>query len=82
MSDVACFCGCLFSFDGDAAACPGCGKYAVVRTGTALTGPEDDQPREQRVLAPGHDGQAAAGHGLGDQALVYAFLDGFKAAGA
>jgi hypothetical protein len=30
MTDVACFCGCYFSFDGGAAACPRCGEVASV----------------------------------------------------
>jgi hypothetical protein len=33
MADVACFCGCCFSFDGDAEACPKCGEVARVATG-------------------------------------------------
>jgi hypothetical protein len=37
MADVACFCGCLFCFDGDAGACPGCGEVASV-TGLAVPG--------------------------------------------
>jgi hypothetical protein len=81
MTDVACFCGCLYSFDGGAGACPKCGKYAAVRTGTALTRTEDDQPREQRVLARCQDGQAAS-LSLRDQVLASALLDGFSAAGA
>jgi hypothetical protein len=28
MADVACFCGCCFSFDGGAGACPRCGEVA------------------------------------------------------
>jgi hypothetical protein len=28
MADVACFCGCCFTFDGAGAACPKCGEYA------------------------------------------------------
>jgi hypothetical protein len=34
MAEVACFCGCLYSFDGDAAACPRCGERASVATGS------------------------------------------------
>jgi hypothetical protein len=30
MADVACFCGCCYSFDGAGAACPKCGEYASV----------------------------------------------------
>jgi hypothetical protein len=30
MTDVACFCGCLFSFDSGAETCPKCGRVASV----------------------------------------------------
>jgi hypothetical protein len=36
MTDVACFCGCCFTFDGGAAACPRCGEVASVAAGLAL----------------------------------------------
>jgi hypothetical protein len=36
MAEVACFCGCLYSFDGDAGACPRCGECATVATGPRL----------------------------------------------
>jgi hypothetical protein len=29
--DVACFCGCSYSFDGDFGACPACGEYVTLR---------------------------------------------------
>jgi hypothetical protein len=35
MAEVACFCGCLFSFDGRAGVCPRCGKVAGVTMGPA-----------------------------------------------
>jgi ubiquinone/menaquinone biosynthesis C-methylase UbiE len=35
MADVACFCGCCFSFDSGAAACPRCGEVASVTSGLA-----------------------------------------------
>ena len=35
MIDVACFCGCCFSFDGAAGACPACGEVARVTAGPA-----------------------------------------------
>jgi hypothetical protein len=38
MTEVACFCGCLFSFDGGADACPRCGEFASV-TDLDLTDP-------------------------------------------
>ncbi len=33
MAEVACFCGCCFSFDGAAAACPKCGEVARLTAG-------------------------------------------------
>jgi hypothetical protein len=33
MSDVACFCGCCFSFESGAEACPKCGEVARVGAG-------------------------------------------------
>jgi hypothetical protein len=32
MTDVACFCGCLYYFDGSEGPCPQCGAVAVVNT--------------------------------------------------
>ncbi len=32
MTNVACFCGCAYSFDGGEGPCPKCGAVAVVRT--------------------------------------------------
>jgi hypothetical protein len=32
MTNVACFCGCLYSFDGGEDPCPKCGAIAVVKT--------------------------------------------------
>jgi len=42
MADVACFCGCCYSFEGGAGACPRCGEYAVV-----AAGPASAQPRSR-----------------------------------
>ena len=36
MADVACFCGCLYSFDGGGGACPKCGEYVSLTTGPEL----------------------------------------------
>jgi hypothetical protein len=38
MNEVACFCGCRFTFDGAAAACPTCGEVARVAPGPPLAG--------------------------------------------
>ncbi len=40
MVDVACFCGCLYSFDGGAGACPRCGEVATVTGAAASAGTE------------------------------------------
>jgi hypothetical protein len=43
MADVACFCGCCFSFEGGAAACPRCGAVASLTAGL----PPEDAGRSQ-----------------------------------
>jgi len=62
MADVACFCGCVYYFDGDAGACPGCGEVATLRAGRASAGTERGQ---QELPSP-----AANGHGRGGQAAT------------
>ena len=44
MTDVACFCGCLFSFNDGAGACPKCGKVANVTAGPVLERPGHSRP--------------------------------------
>jgi hypothetical protein len=39
MNDVACFCGCYFSFDGAVGGCPMCGEVASVTPGRRLAAP-------------------------------------------
>ena len=46
MTDVACFCGCLFSFNGGAGACPKCGEAASVTAGPALESPGHNRPEQ------------------------------------
>jgi hypothetical protein len=85
MTDVACFCGCLYSFDGGAGACPRCGEYATVRTGPAVTCTEGGQPREQGVLAICQDrqnGQTAGSFSRRDWVLVSDLLDRVSVADA
>lgn len=57
MTDVACFCGCLYSFDGGAGSCPRCGEYATVSTGSASVSTERAQQRAQAVPATSRNGQ-------------------------
>ena len=44
MADVACFCGCEFSFEGGAMACPRCGEVASVTGGLASGAAAYDEP--------------------------------------
>lgn len=44
MTDVACFCGCLYSFDGGAGACPKCGEVASVTGPPVLDSPGCNRP--------------------------------------
>ena len=46
MTDVACFCGCQYSFEGDAGTCPRCGKCAIVRTSSPVTHERRPQPAQ------------------------------------
>lgn len=45
MATVACFCGCLYSFDGGGAACPKCGQHASA-TPTGPTPPAAPDPAQ------------------------------------
>ena len=50
MTDVACFCGCCYSFVGGAGACPSCGEVATVTTGLAFEATEFSE-QEQPAFA-------------------------------
>jgi hypothetical protein len=62
MTDVACFCGCLFSFDGDAGACSTCGRVASVTAGPVLERPGHNRPKHPVPVmnGAGQDGQTRA----------------------
>jgi hypothetical protein len=49
MTEVACFCGCRYVFDGGAGACPKCGELAMVPTHAA---PGSTDPGGRPVPAP------------------------------
>ncbi len=56
MTDVACFCGCCYWFDGGAGACPRCGERAVVRPADAAVSAEpagDSEPAARSAPMPG-----------------------------
>ena len=57
MTDVACFCGCCFSFDGGASACPKCGQYATVRAASTFKSTARGHQHEQPVPAMTRAGQ-------------------------
>jgi hypothetical protein len=59
MTDVACFCGCCFSFDGGAAACPRCGQVASVTADLAL---EDAVRSQPTIPVPAMNGIRHNGH--------------------
>jgi hypothetical protein len=56
MAEVACFCGCFYSFDGGAGACPKCGEYASVTAAPASTIARPSQ-QGQPVAATNRNGQ-------------------------
>jgi hypothetical protein len=53
MTDVACFCGYLFFFDGDAGACPSCGEVADLTDGTPAQPAGAVQARPARLVLIG-----------------------------
>ena len=55
MTDVACFCGCFYSFEGGAGPCPKCGEVAAV-----TAAPEAESARTCRPSAEA-DGDPIAG---------------------
>jgi hypothetical protein len=59
MAEVACFCGCCFSFDGAAGACPKCGEVARLTAGP-VTGPGGRSRPEHPV--PVTNGDRQNGH--------------------
>jgi hypothetical protein len=60
MTDVACFCGCRFSFNGDAGACSKCGRVASVTAGPMLERPGHNRHPKYPIPVmngTGQDGQ-------------------------
>jgi hypothetical protein len=60
MTDVACFCGCLFSFNGDTGACPRCGRVASVTAGPVLERPGRNRHPKPPVPAMNGAGRTRA----------------------
>jgi Zn-dependent M28 family amino/carboxypeptidase len=61
MTEVACFCGSLYSFDGGGGACPKCGEYAAVMAGPAFNSTGRSRPRQTaaQMNEVGQNGQTA-----------------------
>src|ERR1700722_6477815 len=59
MTDVACFCDCLYSFEGAAGACPRCGAVAAIVTGATPTGYERSRRAQQPMPARGGNAEGA-----------------------
>jgi predicted RNA-binding Zn-ribbon protein involved in translation (DUF1610 family) len=53
MTNVACFCGCLYSFDSGEGPCPNCGAVAVVRTQTSRKTNENHEQSEPDAVTAG-----------------------------
>jgi hypothetical protein len=64
MTEVACFCGCLFSFDSGAGACPKCGEIASV-TGLPVLEAPDAPGRKLRPLSCTRSGKRRGEPGTG-----------------
>jgi hypothetical protein len=60
MTDVACFCNCLYSFEGAAGACPQCGAVAAIPTAAASTGHERSRRAQQPKPAIGGNTEGPA----------------------
>lgn len=57
MTDVACFCGRLYSFDGGAGACPRCGEVATVSTRSAFMSTDRGHQHAPAEPATSRNGQ-------------------------
>ena len=55
MFNVACFCGCCYSFSDGAGGCPGCGRAAAVSVPSPGPGPGHHQERPETLVLT--DGQ-------------------------
>lgn len=53
MTNVACFCGCAYSFDSGEGPCPKCGAVAIVRTKAIRKISEDREQSEPDAATAG-----------------------------
>lgn len=56
MMDVACFCGCVYSFSGSLGVCPKCGKYVTLGHVTI----EEERQMQRELDAVLHSGDGLA----------------------
>jgi hypothetical protein len=72
MTDVACFCNCVYSFEGAAGACPRCGEVASIATGAASA--DDERSRRARERMPLTGGSADGPVSAGELPEIDAWL--------
>jgi hypothetical protein len=77
MAEVACFCGCLYSFHGGAGACPRCGEYATVMTAAvSASAGRSHYQRSESVSVVREDAGRANGRELPVDLLLTAVSSG------
>jgi uncharacterized Zn finger protein (UPF0148 family) len=53
MTNVACFCGCIYFFDAGEGSCPRCGAVAVIKTTASTKASENRDQNEPDAAAVG-----------------------------
>jgi hypothetical protein len=61
MTNVACFCGCLCSFDGAEGPCPKCGAVAGVHKTAIRQGSHDGEQRQPDAVEAGYPADPGSG---------------------
>jgi hypothetical protein len=61
MTNVACFCGCLYSFDGAEGPCPKCGAVADVHTTAIRPGSHDGEQSQPDAAEAGYPADPGSG---------------------
>jgi hypothetical protein len=74
MTDVACFCDYLYSFEGAAGACPRCGAVAAIVTGATPTGYERSRRAQQPMPASGGNAEGAVPENEGLELAAWRLL--------
>ncbi|MFZ0089018.1 MAG: hypothetical protein WAL63_05910 [Solirubrobacteraceae bacterium] len=68
MTDVACFCGCSFSFAGEIGMCPRCGEGVTLTLAAAADAAEMRTELEALLAGPREDRAAVGALGPGSEA--------------